>query len=73
MVSVWLRGMYRKNHWYIQVYLKMIKNWIERREYIGKKVKGSFIAKGKTVGITEKGRKMTLTGRQNRERGQIPD
>lgn len=41
----------------------MIKNWIERREYIGKKVKGSFIAKGETVEITKKGRKMTLTGR----------
>lgn len=32
------------------------KNWIERRQYIGKKVKGSFIAKGKTVRITERER-----------------
>lgn len=72
---MWLRGVYRKDHWYRKVYLKMKKKAEQKEEStLENKVEGSFITMGKTVGVTEKGRKKDNTNRgENAERGQTPD
>lgn len=57
-----LRRVHKEKHWHVKIYLKMKKAGQKEKNILGKGQRGSFIAMGKTEGVREQRRKMSLTG-----------